>query len=139
VVLRGVAADPSEPSGLETDMVLYLRLVEDWFFFKTPGLDPLKLNPPGDAGGMSAIGKPGVAGEALKLVSAGLKTGRGIVPYNFWGCAAVPLINCFGIESGSVCRLVLEGSADRRPDVGSSRIVEVPLFAAGFCMVFAGG
>jgi hypothetical protein len=72
VVLRGVAADPSEPSGLETDMALYLRLVEDWFFFRTPGLDPLKLNPPGDGGGMSPNDMPGVAGDAVKLVSAGL-------------------------------------------------------------------
>lgn len=48
VVLSGVPIEASEPSGLESDSALFLRLIEDLFFFRGMEEDVAGLGVAGD-------------------------------------------------------------------------------------------
>ena len=74
VALMGVATEPSEPSGLETERFRCFKLSEDLFFLIPIG-GPLPVF--GDTGAKlasldMALPGAGVAGETVKVVSAGL-------------------------------------------------------------------
>jgi hypothetical protein len=74
-VLKGVATEPSEPSGLET--VRFFKLIEDLFFRRNVGLELGILWPPGELdSSLMDGGRPGVAGLMVKAVSDGLNRGR---------------------------------------------------------------
>lgn len=77
VVLRGVPRETSEPSGLEMDRVRCFRLRDDLFFL-IPATGPFPfLGEPGTrlvSFDMAWL-RAGVAGETVKVVSAGLGTG----------------------------------------------------------------
>ena len=74
VVLKGVPIEASEPSGLDIDSVRCFRLSEDLFFripiaelfpvFGEPGANEMSFD--------IALLSAGVAGDTVKVVSAGL-------------------------------------------------------------------
>lgn len=67
VWLIGVATEPSEPSGLDTDRARFFKLIDDLFFFKNGRVAGARW-PPGD--GTSPIefnGNPGVAGDIVTI------------------------------------------------------------------------
>jgi hypothetical protein len=74
--LRGVPTDPSDPSGLETERLRCFRLRDDLFFLM-PTAGPLPVFGEPGASVVSldiALLRAGVAGETVKVVSAGLGT-----------------------------------------------------------------
>jgi len=79
VVLRGVPRETSEPSGLEIDRVRCFKLRDDLFFL-IPEAGPFPfLGEPGTRDvsldkALLRAGVAGVAGETVKVVSAGLGT-----------------------------------------------------------------
>jgi len=61
VVLKGVPTDASEPSGLETESALFLKLMDDLFFLRGP----------------DRRAGAGVPGDGEMAAVAGLVDGRG--------------------------------------------------------------
>jgi hypothetical protein len=71
LVLSGVPIDSgSDPFGLDIDMFLVLRLIDDLFFLSKVGLSLPNLSGPGEPLGPSPV--PGVVGVGMASLAEGL-------------------------------------------------------------------